>query len=75
MTVTASTLRQNIYKLLDKVLETGEPLEITRKGKILQVVPKKQTDKKQIEKLKKRDIIKGDPDSLVHLDWSDEWKI
>ena len=41
MTVTASVLRGNIYKLLDKILESGNPPEIERKGKRLQIIPKK----------------------------------
>ena len=38
MTVTASKLRQDIYNLLDRVLATGEPLEIERKGQLLKVI-------------------------------------
>ncbi len=32
MKVTASKLRENIYSILDEVLETGVPVEITRKA-------------------------------------------
>jgi len=39
MAMSASELRQNIYNLLDEVLETGIPLEIERKGKKLRIVP------------------------------------
>ena len=38
MAVSASALRADIYTLLDRVIETGEPLEIERKGKILRIV-------------------------------------
>ena len=72
MHVTASKLRQNIYKLLDRVLETGEPLEIMRKGALLQIVPLKR--KQKIKKLKRREIMACEPDSIVHMDWSDQWK-
>lgn len=71
MNVTASELRQNIYKLLDKVLETGIPIEIKRKGRILKIVSEE--PKSKLDKLKKRDIIAGDPEELVHIDWSEEW--
>jgi len=37
--MTASKLRQNIYRALDEVIETGVPLEIERKGKRLRIVP------------------------------------
>ena len=36
--ITASSLRQNIYTILDEVLETGVPVEIERKGQILRIV-------------------------------------
>ncbi len=39
MVVTVSELRRSIYRLLDQVLETGVPLEIERKGRILRIVP------------------------------------
>ena len=32
-------VRQNIYQLLDQVLDTGVPLEIERKGRKLRIVP------------------------------------
>jgi hypothetical protein len=39
MPLTASKLRENIYRILDQVLETGVPVEIERRGKILKIVP------------------------------------
>jgi hypothetical protein len=62
-----------LYKLLDKVLETGVPLEIKRKGKIIKILPPDETDK--LSNLKKRNILNCDPEELVHIDWSSEWKI
>jgi hypothetical protein len=67
-----SALRQNIYRLLDQVLETGQPIEILRKGRILQIVSKKSINK--IQNLKKRSVIKGDPESIIHIDWFETWK-
>lgn len=72
MSITASALRKNIYKLLDRVIETGEPLEISRKGAFLQIIPSKK--QKRTQTLKKRNVMKGDPESIVHMDWYDEWK-
>src|SRR5699024_34212 len=37
--VTASELRKNVYRLIDRTLETGEPLEIRRGGRTLRLVP------------------------------------
>lgn len=72
MTVTASKLRQDIYQLLDRVLETGQPLEIERKGRKLRIVPAEPVSR--LARLSKRDCILGDPEQLVSIDWSSEWK-
>ena len=37
MRVTASKLRENVYQILDEALQTGIPVEVIRKGKILKV--------------------------------------
>ena len=39
MAISASELRQNVYRLLDHVLRTGSPLEIERVGRRLRIVP------------------------------------
>ncbi|MBU0729229.1 MAG: type II toxin-antitoxin system Phd/YefM family antitoxin [Proteobacteria bacterium] len=72
MPLTASALRGNIYKLLDQVLESGQPLTIERKGKLLQIVSTGKISK--LKKLVKHSCLKGDPESIVHLDWSEEWR-
>jgi len=70
--INASSLRKNIYRLLDRVLRTGKPLEIERNGKRLKVVRSVEHGKR-LERLVPHDCIKGDPEDLVHMDWSDEW--
>ncbi|MEI6337694.1 MAG: type II toxin-antitoxin system Phd/YefM family antitoxin [Verrucomicrobiota bacterium] len=72
MTVTSTKLRENVYALLDEVLATGNPLEVERKGRKLLIIPQKPVSK--LERLSARSTIKGDPEDLVHLDWSKEWK-
>jgi hypothetical protein len=72
MAVTASQLRANVYRLLDDVLESGRPLEIERKGKILVIAP--QEPQSLWDRLPRREgAIVGDPDELIHIDWSSEW--
>jgi antitoxin (DNA-binding transcriptional repressor) of toxin-antitoxin stability system len=71
--VTATELRQNIYRLLDEVLETGEPLEIERRGRRLRIVRDEQARTKLDRLTPRPDAIVGDPQDLVHLDWSDLW--
>lgn len=72
MTLTASSLRADVYKILDRVLETGQPAEIERNGKRLQIVAVEPVD--PLNSLEKRpNAIIGDPDELIHMDWSSEW--
>lgn len=72
MRVTASQLRANVYNLLDQVLETGEPLEIDRGGKVLRIVPPAQGS--WVDRLPVREgVVVGDPDDLVDIDWSEHW--
>ena len=68
MTVSASVLRKNIYQLLDEFLETGKPLEVKRKSGAVRIVAEKPLGK--MARLKMHDCIKGDPEELVHTDWS-----
>ncbi len=70
--ITASSLRQNIYRILDRVLETGVPVEIERRGGILRITPAE--PRERLANLRPRDCIAGDPQELVHLDWSSEWR-
>jgi hypothetical protein len=74
--LTASKLRENIYKILDDVLETGVPVEIERKGKILRLVPGDEApDQGKLEKLvEHQGFLLSDPEDLIHMDWSVEWK-
>jgi hypothetical protein len=75
MTLTASKLRANVYRLLDEVLETGTPLEIERNGELLVIAPKEEKKKgSKLDNLPRREgAIIGDPDELIHMDWSSEW--
>lgn len=72
MALTASRLRQDIYRILDRVLETGVPVEIERHGKVLRIVPPEDCSK--LDSLRRRDYLKVDPEEFVHIDWSDTWQ-
>ncbi|MFY9987456.1 MAG: hypothetical protein WAK31_22050 [Chthoniobacterales bacterium] len=72
MVVKPSQLRADLYRLLDRVLKTGEPIEIDRGGKTLLLVPKEK--KSKLDNLVKRNVIVGDPEDLVHMDWSKGWR-
>lgn len=72
LAITASKLRANVYRLLDEVLATGQPLEIERNGKMLVISPKE--GQSIWDRLPRRKgFIVGDPDELIHMDWSTEW--
>lgn len=73
MPLTASKLRENIYRILDQVLETGVPVEIERRGKKLKIVAV-ETPSKLDNLVARPDFLKCDPEDIVHLDWSQEWR-
>lgn len=72
MALTASALRENVYRILDEVLESGIPIEIERRGKILRIISVESPGK--LARLQPRPFLKTDPEELVHLDWSGEWR-
>ena len=72
MAITASALRNNVYRLLDRVAEGGGPLTIKRRGRLLKIICTDRPTK--LSQLSRHDCIKGDPDDLVHIDWSKEWR-
>jgi hypothetical protein len=75
MPLTASRLRQDIYRILDQVLETGIPVEIERGGKILKIVPADTSGNSKLAHLEDHaGFLQCDPQELVHLDWSQEWR-
>jgi len=71
--VSHRNIEEDILHLLDKVLKTGVPVEIERKGKRLLISPAEK--RRELDSLEKHpDFIVGNPDDLVHIDWSSEWK-
>lgn len=75
--LTASKLRENVYQILDQVLDTGTPVEIERRGKQLRIVPAESAVTRtqgRLARLKARRYLRCDPEVLVHIDWSREWR-
>ncbi len=62
-TVTLTTLRQHLFAIADKVLRTRTPIAIARRGRTLILTPDVAAPK--LNRLKRRRLIKGDPESLV----------
>ena len=66
-------IQRDIIELLDNVVKTGVPVEIERKGKRLLISPAEK--RRNLDCLEEHpDFILGNPDDLVHIDWSAEWK-
>lgn len=70
--ITPSTLRKDVYRLLDQVLATRQPLVVRRRGRRVCIVPEPEPGSRTA-RLKPRPCIKGDPEALVHTDWSTAW--
>lgn len=72
MAITASKLRENVYRILDQVLTTGEPVEIERNGRRLFIVAD-QLPSRLGRLVRRPDVVVGDSEELVHVDWSNDW--
>jgi antitoxin (DNA-binding transcriptional repressor) of toxin-antitoxin stability system len=73
MAYRATNLRKDIYKILDRVLETGEAVEIERRGRRLRIIPADGIPPtKRLRPIP--GLVVGDPGELEHIDWTAEWK-
>lgn len=72
MAINPSELRANLYRLLDKVLETGLPLEIERNGRRLRIVAD-DPPPRLARLVPHPGAVTGDPEDLVEFDWSKRW--
>ncbi len=63
MSLTA--LRNNLFKIVDEVIKTGNPVELERKGHRLRIVM--EAKKSKLNNLKHHDCIVGNPDELIDL--------
>ena len=72
MKLSLTKARADLYKIVDRVLETGVPVEIERRGRKIRIVPVR--PKSKLDNLVKHPgTIIGDPEEIVHVDWSGEW--
>jgi len=72
MPMSLTSLRQQLFNVVDQVIATGIPTEIRRNGHIVKLVL---ADKKsKLDNLVEHDCIVGDPEALVDLslqEWDD----
>lgn len=72
MRISATRLRQDVYNIIDEVLATGVAIEVERNGRVVRIEPAEDTS--WLDELPLRpDVIAGNPDDLVHVDWTHEW--
>jgi hypothetical protein len=74
--ISLTALRNNIFKIVDEVIKTGNPVELERKGHRLKIVM--EAKKSKLENLKPHDCIVGNPDELIDLkvaEWHEPEKL
>ncbi|MDP1919584.1 MAG: hypothetical protein Q8L14_25255 [Myxococcales bacterium] len=77
MKVTATKLRAELYQILDRVLETGEAVEVTRAEGTVVIKPLRSERRGRSAKRKPKPnprLVVGNPDDLIHFDWVSHWK-
>lgn len=73
MPITLTQLRADLYRMIDEVIETGQPLVIQRNGRqvLIQCTP---AESKLASLVQRPSAVVGDPNDLVHMDFSGEWR-
>ncbi|MDX2013338.1 MAG: hypothetical protein SFW67_24290 [Myxococcaceae bacterium] len=75
MKISATRLRAELYRMLDEVLETGRPVEVSRpKGTLVIQRAALSRRKRRKKPASNPDVMVGDPDDFIHFDWSGSWK-
>ena len=75
MKLTATQLRADLYRILDRISKTGEEVEVVRASGSLVIKPKvsERRGKRRTAKGNPK-LIVGNADDLIHIDWSKHWK-
>jgi hypothetical protein len=63
--ISLTALRSNLFKIVDEIIKTGNPVEIERNGHRLKIILEEKTSK--LDNLKPHDCIVGDPDDLIQM--------
>lgn len=71
MNTTATDLRTHLYSYLDRIAETGEVLEVQRKGVVLRI--SREHSASRIGRIPKRPTMLVEPDAIVNQNWSEVW--
>ena len=74
--ISLTALRSNLFKIVDGIIKTGNPVEIERNGHRLKIVLEEKRSK--LDNLKPHDCIAGDPDDLIQIkvgEWGEPTKL
>lgn len=63
--ISLTALRNNLFKIVDQVIQTGNPVLLERKGQKLKIVLEEK--KSKLDNLKPHNCVTGDPDDLVQV--------
>lgn len=70
--LTITELRSDLYKVVDQIIASGTPVEVMRNGHKIKIILADGPSK--FERLvRRKNVINGDPESIVHSDWFSEW--
>ncbi len=67
--LTATQLRADVYRILDEVLQTGEPREVSRRGQVVLLVPADGRRRFRLSDLPRRKGLACTFDELVETRW------
>ena len=73
MTLSATRLRTNLYRVIDRVINSGVPVEIELRGRKVRIVPAEPRNK-LANLVKRPGVIIGDPGRLPQVKTFDEKK-
>lgn len=73
MAITASDLRKDVYRILDSVLDSGQPIEVVRRGRRLTIAVVAPGSKLS-RLVPRKKFLRGDPEEIVSVDWSGTWR-
>ena len=76
-TITLTSLREKIFKIFDKISETGEPVIVKRKGKLMKIelINQEKVTDKLFKQPFKKNAVSGNSDDLVDFkswDWNEK---
>jgi hypothetical protein len=75
MAITPTQLRANLYKVLDQVIETKQPIAINRNGQIIKLVLEPKKNHGKLANLTPHpNTLCVDPENIVQMDWSSHWQ-